>query len=188
MALPYYKRINVTSPKQRIYRINFSPMTEIKDGYKGFYCFENYWQSGKRYQGLENTKDIEEQIEWWKKQDKGRRRYPKGKDKKVKYAIFPDFENPLYYIESRKLVYVPEYYKLICKQPILKNLRNNFKKGQSYAIYDFDGPRLDDGKPTIKEVTLNFLKNKINDPKYPFGHGYIVAGAILGIKPKDYIC
>jgi len=78
------KRINVTSAqaKNSIYRINFSPMTEIKDGYKGFYCFENYWQSGKRYQGLENTKDIEEQIEWWKKQDKGRRRYPKGKDKK----------------------------------------------------------------------------------------------------------
>jgi len=41
--------INVTSAqgKENPNRKAFSPMTEIEGGYKGYYCFENYWQAGK---------------------------------------------------------------------------------------------------------------------------------------------
>ena len=28
---------------------------------------------------------------------------------------------------------------------------------------------------------------KLNDPRFPFGHGYIVAASILGYTPSDYI-
>ena len=37
------------------------------------------------------------------------------------------------------------------------------------------------------EVNIGNLRNKINDPKFPFGHGYVVAAALLDIEPKDYI-
>lgn len=159
-------------------------MTHIKGDYKNFYCFENYWQSGKRY---EDIKDIDKQVKWWQKQKKGCRRYPPGKEKKVKYAVFPGYNEPLLYIQSRKLVYVPEYYNLICDIPLLTELKNNVKNGECYAIYDFDGPRNLDGEPIINEVTLELIKKKINDPTYPFGHGYIVAAAISGIKLDDYL-
>lgn len=42
-------------------------MTKIKNRYKGFYYFENYWQSGKRYEDL----DVKKQLELWEKQEKG---------------------------------------------------------------------------------------------------------------------
>merc|ERR1712196_260872 len=109
---------------------------------------------------------------------KGRRKYPLGKDKVVKHAIFPEFDEPLSYIPSRKKVYVPEYYNLIKDSPVLNELKND---NQSYAVYDFDGPRTNDGKPTFEKVTLDLLIEKINDTKFPFGHGYIVAAEIAGI-------
>ena len=31
------------------------------------------------------------------------------------------------------------------------------------------------------------LKQKINDPEYPFGHGYVVAATIANYKPTDYL-
>jgi len=58
--------------------------------------------------------------------------------------------------------------------------------GKSVVVYDFDGPRNDDGSNTCLEVNLEMLKNKINDVKFPFGHGYIVAAALMGYKPTDY--
>ena len=158
-------------------------MTHIPGGYKDFYCFENYWQAGKRYQGIE---DVDAQMEWWKKQTKGRRRYPGGKGKKIMYAEYPGF-GPLDYISSRKRVYVPEYYELIRDKPILNHLKTQANKGECLVIYDFDGPRNSDKTPTIKKVSLDLLKDKLNDPRFPFGHGYIVAGAIAGILPEEYL-
>ena len=182
------KKINVTSSqaKKSKNRLAFSPMTPIEGGYKEFYCFENYWQSGKRYDGLTNKTDIDKQLDWWKKQEKGRRRYPPGKNKKVLHAVFPGFKQPLDYIPSRKLVYVPEYYKLISNHPVLHELKQEAKQ-KCLVIYDFDGPRNDDTSPTIEKVSLKLLKDKINDPRFPFGHGYIVAAAIAGFKPSNYI-
>jgi len=58
-------RINVTSAqsKSSAYRLAFSPMTQT--GYKGFLCFENYWQSAKRYEGLTSEKDLYVQDKWY---------------------------------------------------------------------------------------------------------------------------
>jgi len=36
-------------------------------------------------------------------------------------------------------------------------------------------------------VTKEMLKEKLNDPSFPFGHGYVVAAAILGLTPEDYV-
>ena len=42
-------KLNVTSAqgKNNKNRLDFSPMTKIDDGYKGYWNFEHYWQSGK---------------------------------------------------------------------------------------------------------------------------------------------
>ena len=54
------------------------------------------------------------------------------------------------------------------------------------VIYDFDGPRAPDGTPLCLPVTVELLKQKINDTTFPFGHGYVVAATALGIPPTEY--
>ena len=182
---PNTKKVNVTSAqrKDHKFRLAFSPMTPIQNKYKGYYCFENYWQSGKRYQDIDSKKV----TDWWKKQNKGRRRYPDGKGKQVLYAKFPHISENLGYIESRKQVYVPEYFNLIINNPVLIELKKELSNGTNLVVYDFDGIRNDDGTPTCKKVTLELLREKMLDTRYPFGHGYVVAGALLGINPEAYI-
>jgi len=178
-------RVNVTSAqrKDNPFRLAFSPMTPIVNKYKGFYCFENYWQSGKRYPNIP-AKTI---TDWWKKQTKGKRRFPDGKDKKVLYAKFPHINDNLGYIDSRKQVYVPEYYNLIKDNLVLIDLKNRLASGESFTVYDFDGIRDNNGNPTSAEVNLELLQDKILDTRTPFGHGYVVAAAIMDINPKLYL-
>lgn len=175
--------VDVTSAQRKAssYRIDFSPMTEIKGSYKGFYSFENYWQSGKVFENI----DHKTTLEWWKKLKASKRRYPKSKGLKVLHATFGD-KKKLDYIASRKDIYVPEYYSLIENTRSLKTLRGLRASGKDIAIYDFDGPRKPDGEIDILEVTPELLKDKINDPKFPFGHGYVVAAALLDLRPVDY--
>jgi hypothetical protein len=108
--------LNVTSMQRKdsIERRDFSPMSEISNGYKGFYCFENYWQSGKVYADL----DDEKVKKWWKQQKTGKRRYPGSKGKKVLHAVFEG--KTLDYIQSRKQIYVPEYYEMIIQREAFK--------------------------------------------------------------------
>ena len=178
-------RVNVTSAqrKDHPFRLAFSPMTPIVNKYKGFYCFENYWQSGKRYPDIP-AKTI---TDWWKKQTKGKRRFPDGKNKNVLYAKFPHINDNLGYIDSRKQVYVPEYYELIKDNSVLIDLKNRLNSGESFTVYDFDGIRDNNGNPTSAEVNLELLQDKILDTRTPFGHGYVVAAAILDINPELYL-
>jgi hypothetical protein len=58
---------------------------------------------------------------------------------------------------------------------------NIIGSGRDITVYDFDGPRLADGLVTCLEMTHDAYNDKINDPIFPFGHGYIVAAALLDI-------
>jgi hypothetical protein len=178
-------KVNVTSaqPKSNKDRIDFSPMNEVKDGYKGYLNFESYWQSGKVYEDI----SFEETKKWWKELKEPKRRFPNSKGKKVLYAIFDGNNKKMDYITSRKEVYVPEYYKLIKKKDRLKYWKNMLKNGYNLVIYDFDGPRNLDGTVTCLELSKQLLIEKINDTKFPFGHGYVVAATIAKIKPNEYI-
>jgi hypothetical protein len=62
--LKNYIKINVTSAQAKANknRLNFSPMTEIVNGYKGYWNFESYWQSGKVYEDI----PIEKTKKWWR--------------------------------------------------------------------------------------------------------------------------
>lgn len=172
-----FELVDVTSASKK-YRDYFSPMILP---YPGMSCFENYWQSGKVYQDV----DREKQLEWWKKQTKGKRKYPNGKDKKILYAQW-DNDKKYGYIESRKEIYVPKFYDLIKDSEMLKTIKQKIEKGVNIGIVDFDGPYDEDRNPEIYKVELDLIKQKINDPKYPFGHGYIIAALLKDIIPSDY--
>ena len=174
-------KLNVTSAqaKNNRNRLSFSPMTETN--YKGFYNFEAYWQSGKVFEGI----DREKYVNWWKNINSPKRRYPNSKGKKVLYSQWDD--EKLDYISSRKKVYVPEYYNMIKNKQMLDYWRNELKKGKNITIFDFDGPRDSSRNPICLELTLDVLKEKINDSLFPFGHGYIVGALILEYSFEHYI-
>ena len=195
-------RVNVTSAQATasVLRQDFSPMTAT--GYKGFHCFENYWQSLKRYEGISE----ETSVAWWKSQTKGKRRYPAGKGKRVLHACVPVPRRPaaelrpleeggspgqrksryLDYRTSRKEVYVPEYDALMRATPSFQNLRSRVEAGEDVVVMDFNGPRTPDRGVACDRVTVELLKRKIHDVATPFGHGYVVAAALAGIAVEDY--
>ena len=178
--------VDVTSSSVK-YRDDFSPMKiPINSDYNNTCCFENYWQKGKVF---ENT-DREKQLKWWNSQTKGKRSYPPGKGKKVLYAQWEDLGDYKYkYIESRKKVYVPKYWELIENNHTLCELIDKVNNGVNVAVVDYDGPKSDEGNPLVHEISIEYLQDQINDSRngHQFGHGYIVAGAILGILPHEYI-
>ena len=52
------------------------------------------------------------------------------------------------------------------------------EEGKNITIYDFDGPRTEEGGVMCIEVNEELVRERISDIKYPFGHGYVVACAI----------
>ena len=61
----------------------------------------------------------------------------------------------------------------------LKNLKN--------SSYFFEiQPRLGWYYQQVIKISfvVDFVKEKLNDPKFPFGHGYIIASIFAGIDPK----
>jgi hypothetical protein len=199
----YDIRIDVTSGQRTasLDRAAFSPMTQYAGRYHGFYCFENFWQSGKRFKELGHlkadtkTKDIQS----WKKYEKPYRRHPKAKGLCPVDAVYPDVDDSgksYGYVESRKAIYVPLYHADIANgvgKHRLAELQQVMCN--TIMIVDYDGPKVVPGpndsdeviysRPCL-EVTKELLIEKINDPQFQFGHGYIVAAALLGMKPAEY--
>ena len=174
-------KLNVTSAQRTLSldRRDFSPMTPIEGGYKGYWNYESRWQSGKIFEGI----DEKMSKDWWKAQKKPKRRYPKGKGKAILCARFEGYEDKgdMDYVTARKTVYVKEYYDLIKDRERTLYWKKLLEEGQSITIYDFDGPRTDDKGVTCLELNEDLLRDKINDLKFPFGHGYVVACALTGI-------
>ena len=179
------KTVNVTSAQAggSSLRRDFSPMTLLDGGYKGYACFENYWQAGKEWRGV----PLSVSKAWWARQTKGRRRYPGGKGRKVLWAKHSDADEPRAYVKSRKEVYVPEYDALMRGTSSFTQLREAVKNGTDVVVMDFDGPRSADGGVQCRELTLELLREKINDPSKPFGHGYVVAAGLRGIAVSRYV-
>ena len=167
--------------------------------------FENYWQYGKIFKELGHIDDENNVTEKWKQfRDKGYQkrkgdRHPSGtKTNQIRYtdcngknwykyliAISSHYLGQnMDYIESRKKIYVPVYEYLIKKSNAIQALKQYIREGHSVQILDLDGP--DAPKDEQQLVTVKFLKEKINDPNHPFGHGYIVAALLAGITHEQY--
>jgi hypothetical protein len=179
-------KLNVTSAQATANknRRDFSPMTFLDGGYEGFGNFESFWQSGKVFEDVD-PKKVET---FWKKvniETGPKRRYPGSKNKKVLYALFNN--EKMDYVTSRKKVYVPRYHELMKEKEMALEWREKISKGKDVVVYDFDGPRELDGSVTCVEVTVDLLKEKINDTRFPFGHGYVVAAFLKNIELGEFI-
>jgi len=179
-------KVNVTSSQAKTSknRRDFSPMTEIEGGYKGYWNFESYWQSGKVFESIpkETTK------KWWKNVKEAKRRYPNSKGKTVLYAEWEEYPHEqMDYVTSRKKIYVPEYYHLVKNREMTQYYKEQVKQGKNITIYDYDGIRTLDGTPMCAEVTRELLHEKIHDTRFPFGHGYVVASLFADIDVQEYI-
>lgn len=182
------KLLNVTSAqgKENKNRRDFSPMTESNFvGFGGdiFYNFEAFWQSGKVFDEITEEKT----KKFWKNVKEAKRRFPGSKGKKVLYSKWDGKEEKMGYIESRKKVYIPLYHDLTKEKEMTLYWKEEVEKGQDVVIYDFDGPRLDDGSVTCLEVNIETLQEKVNDHRFPFGHGYVVAALLKGISLSDFM-
>jgi len=178
-------KVNVTSAQATLSknRRDFSPMTAVPGGYKGYFCFENYWQSKKVYEHVSH----EVTSEWWRKQENPHRRYPGSKGKTVLGAKHDDADTTLLnYIDCRKLVYVPEYSNLIQGREMLQFYKDQLAQGRNVTIFDFDGPRTPEGEVSCQELTQDLLIDKINDTRHPFGHGYVIASILAGIPIESF--
>jgi hypothetical protein len=104
------------------------------------------------------------------------------------------------YIESRKQIYIPIYCDLVKRQPKFQELKNRLDKGENLLIIEVDGPHQEslDYYKEKYNVLDNFIVNNtiainkeninimLNDEKYPFGHGYCLALALLD-KDKEWV-
>ena len=183
---PESLNLNVTSAQAKLNkdRRDFSPMTPIEGGYNGYWNFESSWQSGKIFEGID-----EKVVKyWWKAQTEPKRRYPKGKGKKVLCARFERYveKGDMDYVTSRKEVYCKEYYELIKDRERTLYWKKLLNEGKSITIYDFDGPRNEDKSVTCLELSVDMLKEKIEDIKFPFGHCYVVGCALAGIDISEF--
>jgi len=186
-------KVNVTSVQVKTgmsgkNRRDFSPMT-FKGGYDDgcgniFGNFEAFWQSLKVIEGVQREKI----VAFWKRvneEDGAKRRFPGSKGKKVLHALYNGEE--MDYITSRKKVYVPHYLDIMKGTEMAMYWKSQVEEGKDVVIFDFDGPRLDDGDVSCIEVTGELLTKKINDVRFPFGHGYIVGAWIKGITMNKFI-
>jgi hypothetical protein len=81
---------------------------------------------------------------------------------------------------------VPEYSTLIEGREMLQFYKDQLDQGRDITIFDFDGPRTPEGEVLCLELTEELLIEKINDTRYPFGHGYVIASILAGIPIERY--
>lgn len=105
------------------------------------------------------------------------------------------YAGPLGYVDARKALYVPLYCRLARRSPLLAELRAAYLRGARLLIAEVDGPHQESlahyqqahgvGPDFIERDTVVAneanLRVLLNDPLHPFGHGYCLAAAILGI-------
>jgi hypothetical protein len=117
----------------------------------------------------------------------GSKIYPGTRDTCVLYYKTEDSDEEMDELTFRKNIFAPEYFKLMKDTLMAEHWKYEVDNGKDAIVYDFNGPRSENGEPIYLEVTKELLKEKINDLTYPFGHGYIVAGWLLDLTPNDYI-
>lgn len=101
------------------------------------------------------------------------------------------------YIDGRKCVYAKVYKTLALKHPLFEILLN-ISKRENIVIVEVDGPH-QESLPYYKEkygvddsfivgdtilATASNLDIMLNDPKHPYGHGYVLADLLLEYQNK----
>ncbi len=193
--------------------LHLGPVIDSMDNLK-FNTFEGWWQGQKRYPDLGHISDTNQSTEAFKRfrsqvattTNPSQLRHPKGTKTREKIGtqvicgkqvtrykrLVP--QDAVYhgqiitgYINSRKMAYVPYYYNLIQDSSQLNYYKKIYSQGHDIVVYDLDGPKDNSGHHQVLPVTAKMLREKLNYTRDSFGHGYIVAAALLNITPSE-IC
>ena len=192
---PYKVDVTSAQAKASPFRVAFSPMhmglPYVCPDEGTFPNFEAYWQSLKVLDTHAHPGEDKKHKDFWKTIKKATRRHPALRAKHAarvlgaKHKRFPG--ELMGYVESRKKVYVPDYYNMIKDKDESEKLRIIGDASRTpIVVYDFDGPRDAKGNPVCEKVTVDMLRERINDESKPFGHGFVVAAMIAGIGPEQY--
>ncbi len=141
--------------------------------------------------------------EYWAWRDKGMKcehaiRYPVGFSSRHSclYSVpSDDIEAKLGYVDSRKQIYLKYYLEAVVKEKKFLVLKKRLAKGESLLIIEVDGPHQESleyykktygvsDKFVVDSTMLATRKNlkiMLNDEKHPFGHGYVLAAALLDL-------
>jgi hypothetical protein len=127
-------------------------------------------------------------------------RYPVGYENR-RNCLFSLIETEdgyetLSYIEARKKIYIPVFEKLVKDKTQFKELKKRLSNGENLLIVEVDGPHQESLNYYIENygvkkdfivndtVLVNFenLSVLLNDDKHSYGHGYVLAAALLDLK------
>jgi len=155
--------------------------------------FENRWQYGKCWPTAQHLNaDQSPTPKWFEFRAKGyasdvpkRRPLPR---KQFGNATSSYYNGRVHgYVESRKLVYVPEYAALIRDSAAVREMKRLLREGTSILVLDNDAP-----PKTLyregREMTQELWDEMIENEALPFGHGYVVAALLAGtidMNPKE---
>lgn len=147
--------------------------------------FENRWQFGKMWKTADHIgADGQPTPAWFSFRSKGyaskipkRRPLPK---KEYGFASSSYYNGRVHgYVESRKLIYVPEYRDLIQNMNAIKEMKSMLNDGESILILDNDAPPKTK-HPEGCEMAQELWDEMIENAELPFGHGYVVAALLAG--------
>eukprot|EP01124_Arcella_intermedia_P008455 TRINITY_DN1532_c0_g1_i1.p1 TRINITY_DN1532_c0_g1~~TRINITY_DN1532_c0_g1_i1.p1 ORF type:complete len:286 (-),score=78.59 TRINITY_DN1532_c0_g1_i1:44-901(-) len=149
-----------------------------------------------------HVRDGELQEEYWNWRKKGMEapepvRYPVGREN-AKYCLYSLIEKggkKLSYLEGRKQIYAPVFMYLTQQETKFQALKKRLEKGEKLLIIEVDGPHQEslgyykstynvDDKFIERSTTVPTIQNLkifLNDTRHPFGHGYCLAMALLGL-------
>jgi len=152
---------------------------------------DTFWVSGNK----KINPDSDDWIPEWEKWSQyirmsgfGKRRHFKI-DKSQTNPNVPLFQyfrgERLSYVEGRKKMYVRWYYELVQKTEAFLYLKERFEAGTSLNFLEFDGTPRDSAEILPEELSEKKLREMINDANVVFGHGFVLAAALLRCKPWE---
>jgi hypothetical protein len=145
--------------------------------------FENGYQFAKVYPEFadENGNPTDKYFEWRDKGFSSDRawRFPFGKPRVPLYALWKingEYKK-LSYVQSRKVIYIPSYAKIVAGSESFKIIKDAYESGKKIAIRDFDGYNNYNYNMTMFDVVNKHRK---------MGHGFVIKMLLEGyIEVKD---
>lgn len=180
----------------------YKKVGKAKESYSRYQKDLIIWEHGEEVHVDQNNNLTKEYFNWRKKgmENKYAVRYPVGfgNMKDCLYALCEDnngniINSPLNYIQARKAIYEPVYKNLVKNQPLFNVLIQKLKNKENLLIIEVDGPHQEalEYYKTTYGVLNNFIEQSttlatkenldifLNDGKFPYGHGYCLASALL---------
>lgn len=148
-----------------------------------------WWEHHGRQIHFENDQLNDEYFEWrnsiWNCQNPVR--YPNSYERRhqcIFSRIMKNGKEYRYnYVQARKKIYAKNYMRLIRTKSSYHKILDMLKDGQKICIVEVDVPHEDKkglyGAYANMELTMDMIKELVNDTSEPFGHGLALAAALL---------